>query len=98
MEPHIDKKSSGGWYALAGLAIGAAIGVLFAPKGGAETREEIDRWAQRNRRRVNGWIDSVGNAVPARIRAAAGFGAAKGAMDEAFDLSKDKVKSFVNPR
>jgi gas vesicle protein len=35
-----DDGSSFGWF-LAGLGIGAALGVLFAPKPGRETREEL---------------------------------------------------------
>ncbi len=42
-----DEKGSNGllWF-LAGLGIGAAIGVLYAPKSGRETREDLMRYAQ----------------------------------------------------
>lgn len=43
------KGSSGAWYLLAGVAAGAILGVLYAPRSGAETREEIADWRRRNR-------------------------------------------------
>ncbi len=41
-----DSGSSGILWFLAGLGIGAAVGVLYAPKSGRETREDIARYAQ----------------------------------------------------
>lgn len=98
MESHKIEKSWGAWYALGGLVVGAVGGLLFAPKSGSETREEIDQWAQRNRRRTQSWLNSVGNALPARVRTAAGIGAVKGGMAEAYDATKDKVKDFIGTR
>jgi len=56
-----------GWF-LAGLGIGAAIGMLYAPKSGEETREELRRRAEEGRDYViksarearesaNQWVD-----------------------------------------
>jgi gas vesicle protein len=41
-----DSGSSGILWFLAGLGIGAAVGVLYAPKSGKETRDDIARYAQ----------------------------------------------------
>ncbi len=43
-----DKGSSFLWF-LAGLGIGAVVGVLYAPKSGRETREEIRQRAEQGR-------------------------------------------------
>jgi len=63
-----DNGGSGfGWF-LAGLGIGAAIGMLYAPKSGEETREELRRRAEEGREYVvksareareqaNQWVD-----------------------------------------
>ena len=40
-----------GWF-LAGLGIGAAIGMLYAPKSGEETREDLKRRASEGREYV----------------------------------------------
>jgi gas vesicle protein len=47
-----DNGGSGfGWF-LAGLGVGAAIGMLYAPKSGEETREELRRRAEEGREYV----------------------------------------------
>ena len=63
-----DNGGSGfGWF-LAGLGIGAAIGMLYAPKSGEETRQELRRRADEGREYVvksareareqaNQWVD-----------------------------------------
>lgn len=44
-----DNGSSGLLWFLAGLGIGAAVGVLYAPKSGRETREAILNYAEEGR-------------------------------------------------
>jgi gas vesicle protein len=64
-----DESSGGGilWF-LAGLGIGAALGVLYAPKSGKETRDDIARYAQEGtdqvkqrarqyREQANQWVE-----------------------------------------
>ena len=56
-----------GWF-LAGLGVGAAIGMLYAPKAGRETREDLRRRAEEGRdyvvnrakearEQANQWVD-----------------------------------------
>ncbi|HYE24945.1 MAG TPA: YtxH domain-containing protein [Clostridia bacterium] len=47
-----DNGSSGLLWFLAGLGIGAAVGVLYAPKSGRETREAILNYAEEGRELV----------------------------------------------
>ncbi len=43
------KGNNGLIYFVTGCAIGAALGVLFAPKSGKETREELGEWIKERR-------------------------------------------------
>ena len=40
---------NGLFYFLAGTAVGAALGILLAPKSGEETREQLKDWMQERR-------------------------------------------------
>ena len=44
-----DDNNNGLFYFLAGAAAGAVLGVLFAPKAGAETREQLADWVKDRR-------------------------------------------------
>jgi gas vesicle protein len=63
-----DNESGGGfgWF-LAGLGVGALVGVLYAPKSGKETREDIVAGAREARERANELyvqgVDQVGQYV-----------------------------------
>jgi gas vesicle protein len=87
--------SSGIFWFLAGLGIGAAVGVLYAPKSGRETRDDIARYTQEGsdymkdrarqyREQANQWVergkDTV-NQQKEQIRSA--FEAGKQAYREA---------------
>ena len=70
-----DENGGGGilWF-LAGLGIGAALGVLYAPKSGKETRDDIARYAQdgtdqvkqrakQYREQANQWVEKGKDVV-----------------------------------
>ena len=68
-----DSNSSIGWF-LAGLGLGALVGILYAPKSGRETREQLvstaregtDYVAQRSRdarEQVTEWVDKSKDVV-----------------------------------
>ncbi|MBV8818306.1 MAG: YtxH domain-containing protein [Acidobacteriaceae bacterium] len=68
-----DRNGSIGWF-LAGLGIGALVGILYAPKSGRETRESLmdsvdegreyaAKRARQAREQVNDWVDKGKDAV-----------------------------------
>ena len=90
-----DASYSSGWYLLGGLVVGAAAGLLLAPKKGSETRDDIDAWRRRTNTKTRDLLTRIGSALPARVKAAAAFGAVKSGTSEAFHESRDKAKQFV---
>jgi gas vesicle protein len=95
MEKNKSESSWGVWYILGGLIVGTAAGLLWAPKSGTETRGDIDEWRLRNRKKALSWLSSIGEAIPFRVKAAAGIGAVKGGAQEALKMSKDGARSFA---
>ena len=87
------------WF-LAGLGIGAAVGILYAPKSGRETREQILQAAEDSREAVstrarqyreqaNQWVDKGKQYVDSQkeqIKSA--FEAGKSAYREATEAEK----------
>ena len=62
---------------LTGVVIGAVLGVLYAPRAGHEIRTDITDYARQGGQRARGLVSRIGERIPARIKAAAGFGAVK---------------------
>jgi gas vesicle protein len=69
-----DQDGSGFVWFLAGLGLGGLIGVLYAPRAGSETREELKARAEQGREYVRsrareakeqaaGWVDKSKDAV-----------------------------------
>ncbi len=95
-----DSDSNGFLWFLAGLGIGAAVGVLYAPKSGRETREQILQAAEDGREAVTNrarqyrnqageWVDKGKQYVDSQkeqIKSA--FEAGKSAYREATDAEK----------
>ncbi len=87
------------WF-LAGLGIGAAVGVLYAPKSGRETREQIWQAAEDGRETVtnrarqyreqaNQWVDKGKQYVDTqRDQIKSAFEAGKAAYREATEAEK----------
>jgi gas vesicle protein len=89
----VEKQSGGGLLSfVAGIAVGAAIAILFAPEAGADTRRSIARRARRVRQAardaVDGLAEKVGDTVgAAKQRVEDKIGEARGA----FDAKRDQV-------
>ena len=89
----VNEKSavSGLWYVLGGAAIGALLGVLFAPKKGSELREDIGEWGRKGRETSQTLMGRLGAMIPFRVKAAAALGAAKAGGAEAIREAKESL-------
>jgi gas vesicle protein len=83
------------WYLLGGVAIGAAAGLLLAPKKGSETRDDISDWSRRSREKTRSLMTKIGDALPTRVKVAAGVGAVKSGSNEALHEARDGAKKFL---
>lgn len=52
------------WYFLVGTAVGAGLGVLFAPKPGYKTREELADWLKERREQGSELLSKISDAIP----------------------------------
>ncbi len=52
-------EGGGLFYFLAGAAVGAALGVLFAPRAGDETREQLADWMKERREKAADLLQKV---------------------------------------
>lgn len=63
-----------------GAAVGAALGILFAPKSGKETREGVADWMRERREKGNALLGRIRENVPVKKeRITAAFKAGKDA-------------------
>ncbi len=85
----IESRSVFPWL-ISGVIIGAVVGMLFAPKGGMELREDLGDYWGRARQRSRGFLGRVSEKIPARVKAAAGIGAVRGAGKEAYRQVKER--------
>ena len=74
-----------------GVGIGAVLGVLYAPKSGVETREDLSELRRRNRSKVRDILSTINDKIPGKMKAAAGYGAVKEGVAETGREVKDKV-------
>lgn len=87
-----EERGNGLLYFIAGTAVGAALGVLFAPKAGAETREELGNWLKE--RRENGTVLLRKVKDESLVKKEALLAAAKAAKD-AYVQTNDKHHSHA---
>ena len=75
---------------VAGAAVGALAGILFAPDSGTNTRKKISTkaggWKESAKSSINGIIDSVKDA----------YSGAEGELEEYGDKAKAKMSSAKN--
>ncbi len=71
------------WWLLGGFGAGAAVGFLYAPKSGVETREDLMDWGRRGRDRSRTLLSRINEAIPFRVKAGAAAGAVKGGVKAA---------------
>lgn len=50
-------------YFISGAAVGAALGVLFAPKAGSETREQMSSWLKEKTEKGRGGYQAMKEAL-----------------------------------
>ena len=83
------------WF-VTGAAIGAVLGVLYAPKAGSEIRGTLGDYARDVGERSKGLAGRISDRIPARVKAAAGFGAIKEGGREAFREAKNEVRDRLS--
>ena len=70
-EPTEGKKGLPKWaYLLGGVAVGAAAGMLYAPKKGSETRADIADWTKKRNDERKAFMARMKREVPVAVAAA----------------------------
>jgi gas vesicle protein len=94
MQIEQEESSSGMWYLISGLIVGACAGVLLAPKSGVETREDLSELGRRGKDRAQSLFSRISDVIPTRVKIGAAAGAVKGGAREAVSSARDGLKRF----
>ena len=78
---------------LTGAAVGAALGVLFAPRAGSETREKLGDWLQDRREKGQELLTKIKEETAAKKDA---FSAAAKAAKQAYVETNSKHSEAVS--
>lgn len=82
---------------LIGLAVGAGVALLLAPRSGQETRDELSRQARRARDRARLLADNVSDSVTGSIdRARGGVETRIEATRQALDMKREQVARAID--
>jgi gas vesicle protein len=100
---HDDDSSSGGGFVLGmvtGAALGAALAMLFAPKAGAEVRQDLaGTVGDLSQVAKDKWADVTTAADSAMDKGREAYGQARGTVQQAADTANqsiDRAKDVVN--
>lgn len=74
-----------------GMGVGAVLGVLYAPKAGVETREDLSELRRRNRGKVREILSNINEKIPGKSRAREAFGAVRERASEVGREAQEKV-------
>ena len=76
---------------IGGAAVGAAFGVLYAPKAGKETRADLSDWLRKKRQQTRDMASHLREQIPAKTSVVAAFKAGKEAYQETGSHRKEHV-------
>src|SRR5258708_18649641 len=91
-----EESSSTFLWMVTGVAIGAVLGVLYAPKAGVELRGSLGDYAGDVGEKAKGLASRISEKIPSRVKAAAGFGAVKEGGREAFREIKSSIEDRLS--
>jgi gas vesicle protein len=78
---------------VAGGIIGAGVALLFAPQSGKKTRQDIERYARKAKRRTGDLVDDFGEAVSEMVESVGEK--ASDILDKGKDMAYDAKKELL---
>jgi gas vesicle protein len=96
MTQKVQEGSSSLIWLLTGAAIGAVLGVLYAPRAGVETRGSFGDLARDAGQRGRSLMGRISDRIPTRVKVAAGLGAVKDGGKEALREVGDEISDRLS--